>query len=106
MGGKGGKAGSWGLQSAGITALGAPELHWLRDRQGGWSLKVRGRARGSPALSLHLRLAVHPAHARASAHAPWAEATSASRVRVLTILLLLNINRCLNVPGKGWRQGG
>lgn len=31
----------------GIIALGTPELHWLRDRQGG-CLKVRGKARGEP----------------------------------------------------------
>lgn len=35
----------------GIRALETPEGHWLRDGQGGWPLKVRGKAGESPALS-------------------------------------------------------
>lgn len=31
-------------QSVRITALGTPVLCWLRDRQGSWSLKVKGEA--------------------------------------------------------------
>lgn len=63
--------GARGRMVVGITAPEAPELHWLRNGQGGRPLRVRGKAKGRARFWVHISVWLPtPAHVKTSPHSP------------------------------------
>lgn len=84
-----------------MRALGTPERHWLRDGQGGWPLKVRGKAWGSLALSTPPVGCPPSSGEDFCAHSLGSVNLCFSLRLALTVFLLLNINHFLNVLAGG-----
>lgn len=65
------RAGARGWIVVGLTGPGAPELHWLRNGQGGRPLKVGGKAKGRAWFWVHISVWLPtPAHTKTSPHSP------------------------------------